>query len=106
VTGVIFMRAPRSSDDRRFTDRRTAGRMLGAMLADEDWHAPAVFGLARGGVPVAYEVARILRAPLGVQVVRKIGNEPRHADVPSCTSDDRDPLPATWWSVMTAWPPG
>jgi putative phosphoribosyl transferase len=61
------------SQDRRFTDRRTAGRMLGAVLADEQWHAPVVLGLARGGVPVAYEVARVLRAPLGVRVARKIG---------------------------------
>jgi putative phosphoribosyl transferase len=57
----------------RFADRRAAGRELGrrlGWLAGED---PVVFGLARGGVPVAYEVAETLGAPLDVLVVRKIG---------------------------------
>lgn len=58
---------------RAFADRRAAGRLLGAVLAREEWHSPVVLGLARGGVPVAYEVARVLRAPLGVRVARKIG---------------------------------
>lgn len=57
----------------RFTDRRDAGRMLAAALVAEGWPAPVVLGLARGGVPVAYEVAVGLRAPLDVLVVRKIG---------------------------------
>ncbi len=39
-------------------------------LASED---PVVLGLARGGVPVAYEIAQTLKAPLDVLVVRKIG---------------------------------
>src|SRR5690606_20881761 len=59
---------------RIFRDRRAAGRELGERLA----HAyassdPIVLALPRGGVPVAYEVARALRAPLDVLVVRKIG---------------------------------
>jgi len=57
---------------RRFTDRRAAGRELGERLrwlAAED---PVVLGLARGGVPVAYEVAKALGAPLDVLVVRKV----------------------------------
>lgn len=58
---------------RLFLDRREAGRELGAALAETDWAAPVVIGLARGGIPVAYEVARILGAPLRIQVVRKIG---------------------------------
>jgi putative phosphoribosyl transferase len=60
--------------DRRFADRREAGRLLADRLADEEWtRSPVVLGLARGGVPVAYEVATALRARLGVQVVRKLG---------------------------------
>jgi putative phosphoribosyl transferase len=58
---------------RTFRDRRSAGRELGERLsarADED---PVVIGLARGGVPVAHEVAVALGAPLDVLVVRKIG---------------------------------
>src|SRR5215471_17757198 len=56
-----------------FPDRRTAGRALATgcePLAAED---PIVLALPRGGVPVAYEVARHLDAPLDVLVVRKLG---------------------------------
>lgn len=63
-----------SGQDRRFADRREAGRMLADQLADEEWNrSVVVLGLARGGVPVAYEVAMAMRARLGVQVVRKLG---------------------------------
>jgi putative phosphoribosyl transferase len=58
---------------RVFADRRTAGRQLAKGLAQRDWADPVVLGLARGGVPVAAEVARELGAPLDVAVSRKIG---------------------------------
>lgn len=58
---------------RRFADRAEAGARLGELLRERDWHDPLVLGLARGGVPVAAEVARALRAPLDVIVARKIG---------------------------------
>ncbi|HEX8796473.1 MAG TPA: phosphoribosyltransferase family protein [Polyangiaceae bacterium] len=57
----------------RFLDRRDAGRRLAAALRSEVSPDVVVMGLARGGVPVAYEVARKLRAPLDVLVVRKLG---------------------------------
>jgi predicted phosphoribosyltransferase len=59
---------------RRFQDRREAGEQLAAKLSGCA-HDPntIVLGLPRGGVPVAYEVARALRAPLDVFVVRKLG---------------------------------
>ncbi|HET9793782.1 MAG TPA: phosphoribosyltransferase [Thermoanaerobaculia bacterium] len=58
-----------------FTDRRHAGRVLAQKLSDYA-HRPdvVVLGLPRGGVPVAWEVARALDAPLDVFVVRKIGH--------------------------------
>lgn len=57
-----------------FDDRHSAGRKLGAVLADRlDLDDPIVLGLPRGGVPVAIEVARALDAPLDVFVVRKLG---------------------------------
>jgi putative phosphoribosyl transferase len=58
---------------RRFTDRHAAGRELAERLSSVAIEDPVVLGLARGGVPVAYEVAKALRAPLDVLVVRKIG---------------------------------
>jgi predicted phosphoribosyltransferase len=57
----------------RFRDRRDAGLRLAAALRSEVGRDVLVLGLARGGVPVAYEVARKLRAPLDVLVVRKLG---------------------------------
>lgn len=58
---------------KRFANRQEAGRALAARLADRAWHDPLVLGLPRGGVPVAYEVARKLDAELDVVVARKIG---------------------------------
>jgi predicted phosphoribosyltransferase len=59
---------------RLFRDRREAGRLLAAQLAGYA-NRPGVLVLAlpRGGVPVGFEVARALGAPLDVFVVRKLG---------------------------------
>jgi erythromycin esterase-like protein/predicted phosphoribosyltransferase len=55
-------------------DRREAGRLLAQKLsAYANRPDVLVLGLPRGGVPVAYEVARALGAPLDVFVVRKLG---------------------------------
>jgi putative phosphoribosyl transferase len=64
----------------RFRDRRDAGRRLAFALRRWRDEAPIVLGLPRGGVPVAYEVARALGAPLDVWVVRKIG-APGHEEL-------------------------
>lgn len=59
---------------RRFNDRQDAGKQLASALDQfEDQTDLVVFGLPRGGVPVAFEVARHLDAPLDLVVVRKIG---------------------------------
>jgi predicted phosphoribosyltransferase len=58
---------------RIFSDRRAAGRALGAELAPLGLNDPVVLALPRGGVPVGYEVAQRLAAPLDVLVVRKVG---------------------------------
>ncbi|MGO9855168.1 MAG: phosphoribosyltransferase family protein [Acidimicrobiales bacterium] len=59
----------------RFRDRREAGRQLAEVVrrADLGGGDAVVLGLPRGGVPVAFEVARALDAPLDVIVVRKLG---------------------------------
>ena len=56
-----------------FADRREAGRLLGERLADLRDSDVVVLGLPRGGVVVAFEVSRALRAPLDVILVRKLG---------------------------------
>jgi putative phosphoribosyl transferase len=66
-----------------FVDRRDAGRRLAALLAESgswEMERPVVVGMARGGVPVAFEVAGALDAPLEVVVVRKLGH-PRQPEL-------------------------
>ncbi|HZD52088.1 MAG TPA: phosphoribosyltransferase family protein, partial [Woeseiaceae bacterium] len=58
---------------RLFDDRADAGRRLAAELAHVPLNNPIVLGLPRGGVPVAFEVATALSAPLDIVVVRKLG---------------------------------
>ncbi|MDP9841048.1 erythromycin esterase family protein [Streptosporangium lutulentum] len=60
--------------DRLFQDRQDAGRVLAGLLANHrDTPDVIVVGLPRGGVPVAYEIAMALDAPLDVFLVRKLG---------------------------------
>ncbi|WP_029108800.1 phosphoribosyltransferase [Mycobacterium sp. URHD0025] len=64
----------RASRDRIYQDRHEAGRVLAEQLAPyRDRPDVLVMGLARGGVPIAWEVASHLHAPLDVFVVRKLG---------------------------------
>jgi putative phosphoribosyl transferase len=56
-----------------FRDRREAGRRLAERLSGLRASSPLILGLPRGGVPVAYEVAKALAAPLDILVVRKLG---------------------------------
>jgi putative phosphoribosyl transferase len=57
----------------RFRDREEAGLALAELVAARGLPRPVVLALPRGGVPVGLEVARRLRAPLDLVMVRKIG---------------------------------
>jgi predicted phosphoribosyltransferase len=66
----------------RFHDRRDAGRQLAERLSDGTVGGlvrPLVLALPRGGVPVGFEIARRLGAPLEVFVARKVG-APHHPE--------------------------
>jgi putative phosphoribosyl transferase len=56
-----------------FKDRADAGRKLARALAGYKDERPVLFALPRGGVSVAAEVATVLKAPLDLILVRKIG---------------------------------
>src|SRR6266480_5147004 len=63
-----------------FRDRRDAGRQLASKLASYSEPNSVVLALPRGGVPVGYEVARALEAPLDIFLVRKLG-APGHEEL-------------------------
>lgn len=56
-----------------FKDRKQAGKQLGAALLKYKGENPVILAIPRGGVPVAYEAAIALDAPLDIVVVRKLG---------------------------------
>jgi putative phosphoribosyl transferase len=56
-----------------FQDRFDAGKQLADKLKDYASQKPLIFALPRGGVPVAFVVAKVLKSPLHVFVARKIG---------------------------------
>jgi putative phosphoribosyl transferase len=64
----------------RFRDRAHAGQLLATRLVEFRTRAPIIVALPRGGVPVAYEVARALDAPLDVLIARKLG-APGHPEL-------------------------
>src|SRR5215217_2421935 len=58
----------------RFADRRDAGRVLAQKLSAYAGQTDVIaLALPRGGVPVAYEVAKSLNAPMDIFLVRKLG---------------------------------
>lgn len=73
VNSIVELPFGPGDGDVRFADRRDAGRRLASLLGDLCYENPVVVGIPRGGMPVAAEVARALKAPLDVVVVRKIG---------------------------------
>lgn len=67
-------------DGPRYENRRDAGRFLAALLHHFAAAQPLVLALPRGGVPVAYEVAKALDAELDLLIVRKLG-APGHPEL-------------------------
>lgn len=57
-----------------FHDRKEAGELLAVALKKYRHLDPVILAIPRGGVPVGYEVAKILKAPLDVVITKKIGH--------------------------------
>lgn len=57
----------------QFEDREDAGKQLAGKLSHFRGRDPVVLALPRGGVPVGFEIARALQAPMDLILVRKIG---------------------------------
>ena len=89
-----------------FEDRCDAGRRLAAALVPYRDSTPVVLALPRGGVPVGFEVAKTLAAPLDVLLVRKIG-APGHEELGlGAIVEGRDPqLVLNEGVVRTVGPP-
>ncbi|WP_011582842.1 MULTISPECIES: phosphoribosyltransferase [Chelativorans] len=63
-----------------FRDRQEAGQRLAAELGHLKEEKPVILALPRGGVPVAFEIAKALSAPLDLLMVRKLG-APGHSEL-------------------------
>ncbi|PZM11208.1 phosphoribosyltransferase [Rhizobium tubonense] len=77
-------------DTPKFVDRADAGRRLAAALGYQR-EKPIVLALPRGGVPVAFEIATSLRAPLDLLLVRKIGAPGQPECAIGAIVDGKDP---------------
>jgi len=73
-----------------FRDRQDAGEKLGTSLGPLQLQDPIVLALPRGGVPVGAEVAKILKAPLDLVIVRKVG-APGNPELAVAAIVDGDP---------------
>jgi hypothetical protein len=73
-----------------FRDRQDAGEKLGASLELLQLQDPIVLALPSGGVPVAIEVAKVLKAPLDLLIVRKVG-APGNPELAVAAIVDGDP---------------
>ena len=97
-----------------FADRDEAGRRLAARLGHLRGEPVVVLGLPRGGVPVAFQVAQALGAPLEVIVVRKLERpSPVHVGIaiagtvaPSRRSEEVGPAAAPSGCGYTSVPEG
>jgi len=83
----VALRWDAVSRQRLFADRAAAGRSVAEVLPELGEY-PLVLGLARGGVPVAAEVASARGAPLDVIVVRKVGHPAQREYALGAVSED------------------
>ena len=75
----------------RFTNRTEAGQALADEIRKREFEAPVILALPRGGVPVAFEIACALNAPLDLVLVRKIGVPHQHELALAAVVDGDEP---------------
>lgn len=78
-------------DTPQFENRAAAGRVLAEAIGRETVDDPVVLALPRGGVPVAFEIAAFLHAPLDLLLVRKIGAPGYPEYAVAAVVDGKDP---------------
>jgi predicted phosphoribosyltransferase len=88
-----------------FRDRKDAGEQLGRALAEKGYSDPVVFGLPRGGVVVAAEVAKALGATLDLVIARKLGHPHNREYAIGAVTDDGQALlnPAETSAIDAEW---
>lgn len=74
-----------------FETRTTAGQALAKRLVENNYADPVILALPRGGLPVAIEVVRALRAPMDLVMVRKIGAPGQHELAVGAVINGEDP---------------
>jgi putative phosphoribosyl transferase len=85
----------------RLSDRHDAGRRLAEHLLQLNEKDPVVLALPRGGVPVGFEIARTLAAPLDLVLVRKIGAPFEEELAIGAIADGEDPELVTDAAVVS-----
>jgi putative phosphoribosyl transferase len=75
-----------------FKDRERAGQLLGERLRSYKFENPLVLAIPRGGVPVGFEVAKILQCPLDLLLVKKIGAPTQSELAVGAVSEDAHPV--------------
>ncbi|MDD4974912.1 MAG: erythromycin esterase family protein [Bacteriovorax sp.] len=76
----------------RFENREQAGKLLAEKLLQYQKLEPVILALPRGGVPIAYEIATKLRAPLDVVFVKKIGAPGHEEFAIGAVAEDEKPI--------------
>jgi putative phosphoribosyl transferase len=78
--------------NREEAGKRLAEELVGLFDENPDMAPPVVLALPRGGVPVAYEIARRLKAPMDLVMVRKIGAPMQPELAAGAVVDGEDPV--------------
>lgn len=86
-----------------FVDRQEAGKSLGALLASYRGEDCVVYALPRGGVPVAWEIAKVLQAPLDLLFAHKISSVENPEYALAAVSEGGCLVEGRWGGISPLW---